>query len=211
MSLLRGSLSYARYFVHGEVPDDYRERFMRSIRHRVMRPLEPDDEDLERTGFCLLGDPNGLELAYGDVFYNEYINLGIRTDRWAIPGAMLRTKVKEAERALLEKRGTARLSRKEKTELKELVAKKLRHKVTPQSRVVDFSWSINEKLVRFFSHSPKASVSMTELFARTFKSFGLELVPESPHTLASQLGLSKSQETAWKSLEAMVTATGHEE
>lgn len=206
MALLRGSLTYARYFVAGELPDDFRDRFMRSIRHRVMKPLEPDDQDLERSGWCQVGDGNGLELAYSDVFWNEYINLGMRTDRWAIPGAMLRAKLKEAEAALLEKQGRERLSRKEKSELKEFVARRLRHKLTPQSRVVDLSWAVNEGVVRFFSHSPKAAANLAELFGRTFKAFGLELVPESPHTLRARLGLTKSEEIAWKSLETLVLA-----
>lgn len=207
MSIFRGSLTYARFFVEGEVPDDFRDRFMRSIRHRIQKPLEPEDEDLERTGWCRVADSAGLELAYPDVFWNEYVNLGVRTDRWAIPGALLRAKMREAETAYLEKNGRARLSRKEKTELKELVSRRLRQKLTPAVRLVDFSWSLGEGLVRFFSHSPKAGVQMSELFHRTFGSYGLKLVPESPYTLASRLSLAKDELEAWDRLEAVVTQT----
>ncbi|MFO0672426.1 MAG: hypothetical protein U0235_22920 [Polyangiaceae bacterium] len=207
MSIFRGSLTYARFFVEGEVPDDFRDRFMRSIRHRIQKPLEPEDEDLERTGWCLVGDAAGLELAYPDVFWNEYLNLGVRTDRWAIPGSLLRAKMREAQTAYLEKHGRERLSRKEKTELKDLVSKRLRQKLTPATRLVDFSWSLGEGIVRFFSHSPKAAVGMSELFHRTFGSYGLRLVPESPYTLASRLALTKAEADAWDGLECVVTAT----
>ena len=81
MPALRGSLTYARFYVEGEVPDDFRDRFMKSIRLRAMKPLEPDDEDLERSGWSRVGDAGELDLVYEDVFFNEYLNLGFRTDR----------------------------------------------------------------------------------------------------------------------------------
>lgn len=206
MPALRGSLTYARFFVEGDLPDDFRERFMRAIRHRAMRPLEPDDEDLERSGWSRIGDATALDLSYEDVFWNEYIVLGMRTDRWSIPGPLLRARMREAEKAYLAKQGRDRLSRKEKTELKELVSRKLRRQLTPASRLVDFSWSLNEGLVRFFSHGPRAAANLSELFAKTFGGFGLKLVPEAPYTLAARLGLSKAQESAWNGISIITTA-----
>lgn len=198
MPALRGSLSYARFFVKGELPDDFRERFMRAVRLRSMKPLEPDDEELERSGWAKIGEPFVVDLSYEDVFFNEYVNLGFRTDRWVIPGPVLRTRVKEAEAAYLEKKGRERLSRKEKTELKLLVAKKLRRQMAPATRAVDLSWAIGEGVVRFFSHSVKPAGAMMELFKKTF---GVELVPESPYTAAARIGLDKEQEHAWNELE----------
>jgi recombination associated protein RdgC len=197
---LRGSLTYVRFYVEGDPPDDFRERFMRSIRHRAMRPLEPEDEELERSGWCKIGEPFTLELAYDDVFFTTFVNLGFRTDRWAIPGPMLKRHTKEAEAAYLQKKGRERLSRKEKSELKLLVSKKLRRQMSPSTRVVDFSWSIEEGIVRFFSHATKPAGAMMELFSKTFG--GLKLVPESPYTLAARVGLSKAEERAWEDLEA---------
>lgn len=201
MTALRGTLTYARYYVEGEPPDDFRERFMRSIRARAMRPLEVDEEDLERSGWCKLGEPFVTELTYDDVFWSSFVSLGFRTDRWAIPAAVLRRHVRDAEKAYLEKKGRERLSRREKGELKLLVAKKLRKQISPQTRVVDFCWSLEEGLVRFFSQSEKAGAKMTELFTKTF---GLKLIPESPYTLAARLGLDKDAERAWNALEPMV-------
>ena len=204
MSALRGSLTYARFFVDGDVPEDFREKYMRAVRLRAMKPLEPEDEDLERSGWCKLAEPFELELRYDDVFYNEYVVLGLRTDRWRIPGPMLKARVREAEAAYLEKKGRERLGRKERTELKETVARKLRKETAPATRIVDLVWSMNEGIVRFFSHSDKAAGSMTELFHKTF---GLNLVAESPYTLAARVGLTKAQESAWQEIELTVLAT----
>ena len=204
MPALRGSLTYARFYVDGEVPADFREKSMRAIRLRAMKPLEAEDEDLERSGWCKIGEPFELELRGDDVFGGDaLLALGFRTDRWQIPSSMLKQRVREAEAAYLEKKGREKLGRKEKAELKEMVAKKLRRQMSPTTRVVDFVWSLEDGLVRFFSHSPKAAGNMLELFEKTF---GLKLVAEAPYTLAARLGLSKSQESAWQEMEAVYLA-----
>jgi DNA recombination-dependent growth factor C len=204
MPALKGSLTYARFFVEGELPDDFRQRFMRAIRLRAMQPLQPEEDAAERSGWCAIGEPFQLELNYDNVFYNEYLNLGLRTDRWAIPGPLLRAKCKEAEAAHLEKKGRERLSKRERGELKELVTRRLRKQFVPATRMIDFSWSLNDGLVRFFSQSARPAAAMSELFA---KSFGLGLVPEAPYTLAARIGLSKAQEKIWDELPALSLET----
>jgi recombination associated protein RdgC len=195
---LKGSLTYARFFVEGKVPDDFAAKFLRTIRHRAMRPLEPDEEELERSGWAKIGEPFVIDLAHEDVFFNEYLNLGFRTDKWQLPASLLKVKLREAEVAYLAKKGREKISRKEKSELKLMVAKKLRRETEPATRSVDLVWSLNEGLVRFFSHAEKPAGAMSELFKQTF---GLTLVPESPYTLAERVGLDKAQKAAWSDLE----------
>jgi recombination associated protein RdgC len=203
MPALKGSLTYTRLFVDGELPKDFRDSFPKSIRLRAMKPLEPDEEALERAGWCAIGEPFDVTPAYDDVFYNEYLNLGYRTDKWKIPGALLRAKVREAEAAQLGRKGRERLSRQEKTELKELVVRRLKKQLAPSTRAVDLSWSLDEGIVRFFSQSERTVLAMMDLFHRTF---GLKLVPEAPYTLAARLGLSKNAETVWQNLVATPVA-----
>lgn len=198
MPALRGSLTYARFFVDGKLPDDFTDKCMRAIRLRAMRPLEPEDEELERSGWTKIGEPFVTDITSEDVFFNEYLNLGFRTDKWQLPTSLLKVKLREAEAAYLEKKGRERLSRQEKSELKLMVAKKLRRQTEPATRLVDLAWSLNEGVVRFFSHSAKPAAAMCDLFKTTF---GLTLVPESPYTLAERVGLDKAQKAAWADLD----------
>lgn len=207
MPALKGSLTYARFFVEGELPDDFRQRFMRAIRVRAMQPLQPEEDAAERSGWCAIGEPFELELGYDKVFYNSYLNLGLRTDRWAIPGPLLRARCREAEAAYLEKKGRERLSKREKNELKELVTRKLRKQFVPATRAVDMSWSLNDGIVRFFSRSARPAAALAELFQKTF---GLKLVPEAPYTLAARIGLSKAQEKTWDALEPITLCPAQE-
>ena len=198
MPALTGSLTYSRFFVDGDVPKDFRERFMRAIRLRAMQPLDPAEDVPERSGWCAIGEPFDVDLHYDGVFYNNYINLGFRTDRWSIPGTVLRKQVREAESAYLVKRGRERLSRREKLEIKEVVLRKLRKQFEPVTRAVDLSWSLEDGIVRFFSQAARPIATMDELFTKTF---GLKLVPEAPYTLAARQGMTKTDEQAWIGLE----------
>jgi DNA recombination-dependent growth factor C len=210
MPALKGSLTYARYFVTGELPKDFRERFMRAIRLRAMKPLEPDDDANERSGWCAIGEPFDIDLHYDGVFFNSYLNLGFRTDRWVIPGPLMRQRLREAESAYLLKRGRERLTRSEKNELKEVVSRKLRKQFVPVTRSVDFSWSLEDGVVRFHSQAARAGADMTALFLKTF---ALELAPEAPYTLAARLGLDSDDERIWDALEStqLVAAEGSAE
>lgn len=204
MSALSGSLSYARFFaaVPGSsgrgLPRGFLDHSHEKILHHAMRPLSADEPDAERSGWCVLGDPLDLTLPRERVYLDGYLNLGFRTDRWAIPGPLLRTKVREAEAAYREKAGRERLGRRERAEIKEVVTRELRKKLVPSTRVVDLSWALEEGVVRFFSHTEKTTTAMLELFQKTF---GIELVPESPYTLAERLGLGEEEAQAWAELE----------
>jgi recombination associated protein RdgC len=198
MPALRGSLTYARFFVEGELAKDFREKFMRAIRLRAMKPLDPDEEASERSGWCLIGEPFETTLSHESVYYDSFLNLGFRTDRWVIPGPLLRARVREAEAAYLAKKGRERLSKQERAELKEVVSRKLRKQSVPSTQAIDLSWSLDEDVVRFFSLSAKPTASMLELFDKTFAH---KLTPEAPYTLAARTGLSKSADKSWETLE----------
>jgi recombination associated protein RdgC len=197
MSLLSGSMSYARFFVQGALPEGFREKYLEALALRAMRPLDPDEDVEERSGWCALSDPYQLELTHERVYYNNFLNLGFRSDRWAIPAPVLKTKLREAETLYLAQKGRERLAKREREELKQLVTRKLRKQFVPTVRVVDFSWSLEENLVRFYSHAARSIAAMADLFAQTF---GLELTIEAPYTLAARLGLSEEQERAWQEL-----------
>lgn len=198
MSALKGSLTYARFFVEGEPTGRFHESFLKAIHKNALQPLVPEEDTPERSGWCRIGEPFDLAPVHDDVFFNEFLNLGFRTDRWAVPGALLRAKLREAEGAFLERNGRERMTRAEKKELKDMVSKQLRREIPPRTRAVDMSWSLGDGIVRFFSQAPAPAGLMSDLFTKTFK---LKLVPEAPYTLAARLGLSKAEEAAWLAAE----------
>ena len=121
MSALSGSLSYARFFIEKELPKNFLNKAHDSIVAHAMRPLHPDEPETERSGWCVMGEALDVSMPNERVFLDGYINLGFRTDKWAIPGPLLKTKVREAEAAYKLRSGRERLGKREKAELKEVV------------------------------------------------------------------------------------------
>ncbi len=198
MSALSGSLSYQRFFVEHALPRDFVTKSHDKILALAMRPLSPNEPEAERSGWCVLGEPLDLELDRSRVFLDGFVNLGVRSDKWAIPSALFKTRIREAEQQERARKERDRLGRKEKAEIKEVVTRELRKKILPTVRVADLSWSLDEGVIRFFSHSKKSTLTMLELFEKTF---GFEPIAESPHTQARRLSLSDDELRAWEAIE----------
>lgn len=189
MGAFRGSITFSKFYVRGELPDGFRDRFLEHIAVRAFRPLDPNEELDQRAGWCSIVDPFDLELTHEKVFFNHYLNLGFRVDRWRIPGPLFKAAFRQAEREQLAKQGTEKLSRAQKKNLEQIVTAQLRRKVVPAMRAVDLSWNLNDGAVRFFQKSPKQAELMTELFEKTFE---LELVPDGAYVAAEQRGLPEA-------------------
>ena len=197
MGALRGSLTFSRFFVVGDVPDDVAGTSLKRIRTNTFQPLLADDEETQRHGWATAEDPFDLELDHEKVFFNEYVVLALRIDRWVIPGPLLKASLREAEEKALAKRGAEQLGRAAKSELKAMVVKKLRRQLVPVTRNVDLVWNLRTHVALFFSHSKKAHELVQELFEKTFR---LRLWLESPGTLADRRGLDAATEKVFAEL-----------
>ncbi len=204
MSALRGSLTFSRFFVMGEVPDDVAGTNMKRIRAQAFQPLDPDEDLLQRHGWAAADDPFDTDLGHEKIFFNEYVTLALRLDRWAIPGPLLKAHLREAEQKVLEKKGIEKLGRKAKLDLKDMVTKKLRRQLVPVTKSVDLVWNLNTNVALFFSHAQKMHELVQELFEKTFR---LQLLVESPGTLADRQGLTASESHRFAELEATTLAS----
>jgi recombination associated protein RdgC len=170
--------------------------FVERIGLRAFRPLGPE-EDEPHVGWCSIENPLDCELDHGKVYFNSYLNIGYRTDRWQIPAPLFKAHFAEAERELLAKRGREKLGKRDKEELKVTISRKLRRQLIPAMKVIDLSWNLETGVVRFWNQSPRVHEALSELFVETFQ---LELVPESPYTAAAEIGLSAAHARAFEDL-----------
>jgi recombination associated protein RdgC len=190
LGALRGSISYSKHYVRGDLPDDFRDAFVESLRLRAFRPLGLEDDE-PRVGWCSVENPLDCELDHAKVYFNAYLNLGLRIDRWQIPGPLFKAHFAEAERERLAKRGRDKLGKKEKEELAATVSRRLRKQLVPVMKVVDLSWNLDSGVVRFWNQSPRLVETLGEIFEATFN---VGLVPESPYTAAARIGLADAHE-----------------
>lgn len=182
MSLNRGSLSYVRFFVDRQI-EVSRAQMIEAIQLRAFRPLKASDEEDERVGWCSVHHAIDLDLTPEKVFDGDFVNLGLRFDRFRIPGAILKAHMAEAETAMLAELGKERLSRAQKEDLRAMVVVKLRQRSMPSMRVHDVSWNTETGIVRFFATSPKAHDALHEIFEKTF---GADICREGFYTRATR-------------------------
>lgn len=203
MGIIKGSISYSKFFVSGELPDDFRDRFIERIALHAFQPLTVEGEEVQSMGWVPISRTHDDEVHFdhNDVFYNQYINLGLRIDTWRFPSQVLKSELDEATRKHLKDRQREKLTRREKEELKIAVSKKLRKKFRPVTKVIDFSWNFDTSTARFWNQSLKNHELLVEQFEKTFPS---KLTLLSPYTVAAHAGLPESILADIASVEAAV-------
>lgn len=185
MGLLKGSVTYSKFYAEGELPGDFRDKFMDAIHTRRFQPLTVEGEDEQRVGWVCLARPLEPDVTfdYNDVFFNSYINLAVRIDAWRFPGSVFKAAFAEAEKKYLTKKGREKLSKREKEDLKAVVGRKLRHQFSPTIKLIDLSWNTESNVVRYWSQSTKGHETLFELWEKTFP---VKLVPAGAFTTAER-------------------------
>lgn len=203
LGALRGSLTFSRFYIVGDVPEDLPGFGLKRIRANACQELDPEEDLAEKHGWANVLDPYDVDLDHEKIFYNEYAVLSMRVDRWVVPGPLLKAHLREAEEKLLERKGLEKIGRKAKADLKALVLKKLRKQLVPVTRSADLVWNVNTGVVLFFSHAKKSHELVQELFEKTFK---LQLLLESPGTALDRRGMTPAEELLFANLEPTVLA-----
>ena len=201
MGALNGSLSYSRFFVEGELPPDYKAVFEEAVQHRAFEPLDAAGEDDERMGWCSIEHPLDTEFDQGKLFYNEYLNVALRVDKWRIPGAILKAYCTEAERKYLAQHNKEKLRRGEKDDIKAVVVTQLKSKILPSMKTIDMSWNLHTGVVRFWNQSGKTCESFMDLFEKTF---AVRLVSDNAYIGALQYEMSDKQTEKLAEIEATI-------
>jgi DNA recombination-dependent growth factor C len=180
---LSGSLSYSRFFVEGELPPDFKTLYTQAVQQRAFEPLEAESDDEERLGWCNIEHPLDMEFDQTKLFYNEYLNIALRVDKWRIPGGILKAYCTEYERKYLAKNNKEKLGRNEKEDIKAVVTRDLKNKLLPSMKTIDVSWNYHTGVVRFWNQSANTCEVFMELFEKTFE---VRLVPDNPYIGALQ-------------------------
>jgi hypothetical protein len=191
-------MTFTTFRVQGDVEPGFRDRFVEAIRRDAFQPLNVEDEAEESFGWCTIDRPFDTDLAHEKIFYNTYLNVGLRMDRWRIPAPLFKAFFADAARQHLAKTGRDKLMRREKEELKAVVTATLRRQLIPTMKVVDLSWNLETGLLRFWNNSTRIHEILEELFESTFN---LRLVRNNPYIIAEQIGLSQGKLDALIQLE----------
>ena len=174
MGALSGSASYLRFVAQGDPPKNFPTKFEQAIEARRFLPLDPNQEEIEASGWVPLEAPLDDERPVTrDLFhFGDLVAIGFREDKLAVPRAIVKHRVGqrlekiEAERAAA---GEEPAPKSLKKELEKAVVAELKRQILPRSRVVDVVWNLANREVRMFARGPIATERCAVLFERTFE------------------------------------------
>lgn len=205
VGVTRGALTFTRLFVQGKPPKDLRKRYLDAVRLRKFQPLAAEDEASEAVGWCVIERPFDLDFQPDRIFYDRFLQLGFRVDKWKIPGVLMKSQVADEEQRMLSRGSREKLTRAEKEDIKLRVIGRLRKKILPTSRAFDMLWDLDAGTVLLFTHSARSTEEFAALFQKTF---GLELQADSPYAAAGRAGLPPALQKAFEKVEPLSLVSG---
>lgn len=205
MGAFQGNLTYKLFFVEGELPEDWKDRYLQSIRKFAFEELTPDSEEEEAMGWVSVLRPLQTDFVLNNVLYDDFLCLGLRKDRYTLPSDLLKAHLEELQREFMRKNEKQRLSKFEREDLKTIVKRRLKEQTLPKMKVTDMVWQLSAKRVRYWSQS----ASQVEVFQEFFEdTFGLNLLPASPYIYALQNDLDDDELTNLATVEPANLVTG---
>ena len=199
MGALRGSISVRRYRVTDKLPADARKKLMKGVRAHAFTAIDPRSDVERSVGWVSIFDSEQTELDAADALFvasgGEQVRLSMRVDVLKPSAAEVRRQLDTKARAV-EAEQRRKLSKRERRELKEELARQLRLRTLPRVRTFDVVWNLDTRRLYLWSQTKGTNELFVELFLR---SFALKLEVEGPSAWARKA-------TDEKTLEALVPA-----
>lgn len=190
MGATHGTVTCTKYFVRETPKRGFRDRFIEAAQKFTFEELRVEDEEDQKAGFCVFEKPFDLDIRHDNAYFNSYLNLSLRIDKWRIPAALYKAHYKEAEQLQKDKLGVEKLSRRQKEDLKMLTTRKLRRKTLPSMRIYDLSWDLDAGVVRFWNTSQAVLDVFEELFEKAFEH---KLMRDGAYVSCERRGLSEDE------------------
>ncbi len=183
MGFLKGSASFVRFSVEGELADNSLEYLLDRI---ISCSFEDIDDNYEEYSIGWVSVHNMFDSQFENASWiaGDYITLGLRVDERKISSAILKKCILKEEERVRRDKQVPRLSRSARMEIKERVRTELVRKSIPIPAVYELAWNLSEGVVIFFSTGKKAQALLEDHFRETF---GLLLRQQIPYTTAEVL------------------------
>ncbi len=181
MTLARGTVTVRRYTCkHDPSPDSARElvELLEADRYRG-KLLDSHKE--ERSGW--VSQQNFLETDFSveSSYQPPYLLFALRTDRKAIPPALMRALADKRTRVMLSEMGLVKLPPGIKDEIRDDIESEYLPKILPTIQVVEVCWNLVTGDVQIGSAAEKAVGRVCKQFSATFSR---TLLPVNPARLA---------------------------
>lgn len=183
MGFLKGSASFVRFSVEGELPENPLDFIADRVVSFSFRDID-DTYDEYSIGWVSILNMFDSQFQYASYAAGDYITLTLRVDERKVSSAILKKVIqKEEERVRVEKE-LPKLSRSMKVEIKDRIRTELMRKAIPIPTVFEMCWSLSDSTLIFFSTNKKAQALLEDYFK---ESFGLLIKQQIPYITAEHL------------------------
>jgi len=183
MGLLKGSASFVRFTVLGELPENPLDFLADRIVSFSFRDID-DTYDEYSIGWVSVLNMFDSEFEYASYVAGDYITLTLRVDERKVSPAILKKMVQKEEERVRIERQLPKLGRAMKVEIKERIRVELMRKAIPVPSTFELCWSLAESTILLFTTNKKIHAILEDYFK---ESFGLLIRQQIPYTTAESL------------------------
>ncbi|MBS3758329.1 MAG: recombination-associated protein RdgC [Desulfobacterales bacterium] len=176
MGLLSATMSLARYRVEGRIPDPFLETVRDRLKNHAIREIDNEPAD-KSVGWTCFDNPFQPDFDKVNLVFGTYLLFSLRIDKKQIPAKVLRKHLDMAVARRLKQTERNRLTKNEKQELRDEVARRLYSRIPATPNVYEVVWSYEAQSLWFFSTQKAANEELESIFAKTFKLSIIRLFP----------------------------------
>ncbi len=183
MGLLKGSASFVRFGVEGELPENALEYIADRVISFSFQDID-DTYDEYSIGWVSVYNMFDTQFNFGSYAAGDYITLTLRIDERKVSPSILNKFVQKEEERVKQEKQIPKVSRAMKVEIKERVKTELIRKSVPVPAVFDICWSLSSSSVLFFSTNKKIHAVIEDFFKDCF---GVMLKQQIPYITAEKM------------------------
>jgi len=182
MGFIKGSVSFTRFRVIDNLPDNYFDLYPPLIRRFAYKNLEEYASESKSEGWVSITDMLDSEFTSMDFFKEPYLALAWRVDTKKVHPQAVKRYCREAEREIMTKESLEFLSRSRRREISESVKAALTRRAIPLTVIYDMIWNLQTGIIYFGGISNKVSDEFRSYFIKTFN---LNIQPVFPYERAA--------------------------
>jgi len=196
MGLSKGTLTFTKYRVAGPLPDNFPDFIDKQIKLFAFSDLSTAGKE-KIVGWTSFDNILDADFEYANYSVADYIVASLRIDRRAVPPALLKLKVLEAEKEFKEEKHLKKLFKGQREDIRETVRAGLLNRSHPVPAFYEMCWSVSGKWLLFGSLSEKVNDDFKEFFKRSFNLGVSQFMPWDPDSIPKEIPLPGREFLTW--------------
>jgi len=186
LGALSGTLTTTAYYIEGELPEDFRERYLEALSKQRFKDIDLALDQDESMGWVTINDPFDTDFELNKVLWGSYLMVAIRHDVIRLPSNAFKLHLAKAVQEYLQSHGKERISKPEQEEIKDQLQKQLKKRVLPAIKTFDLVWNVDRHQAWLFTQNKKLNELFVDMFEETF---GLRAHERNPYSLVEHMPL----------------------